>query len=223
MKKLIIYDLDGTLLDVWARYYRVFTSFWGKNLVSLDDFKRLKWSFDDDRQILHHLGLKPDERNYSCYQAFKKQALETLENLMLDTLIADRHIFLLTDFLVVTARRNRENLLWQLDHLGLLKIVEPSLVVVEPVDPESKKRWFNGFASSLKDAEIHIVGDSETDLKMLEVFSEGVSAENIKITAYLVMTGLRDPKKVIARLRLPARVIRDVNEIVEIITRNNFA
>jgi len=202
---MIIFDFDGTLIDVWKRYYEIFKKWW-KLDIDMKTFKRLKWQNQSESEILKSLEVKFEKEDFSRYKMFKDQNLEEKEFLSFDELIIDPNYILKIkeDYMILTMRKNVENFFWQLDRFGLKDLFKEKSFALKPEGIDTKLEWLKN-ARDL-DNEITVIGDSETDLKMVEL-----SNQHTKVNVYLVKTGLRDPYKIIQNFGLKAFVIENVN------------
>lgn len=212
---MLIFDFDGTLVDVWKRYYEIFRSWWPIN-INLDTFKKLKWNFENETEILAHLNIKYTKEESLQYKAYKKQKLEEKEYLSLDSRIINPELIenLRVNYIILTLRRNPENYFWQLEKLGLSKLLKDRSVVLQPKGIDSKLEWIvSKYPKSLleKEEELIIVGDSETDLKLADISK----LLKIKSIVYLVKTGLKDPNKTTQKMNLNAITIENVNFLFE--------
>ena len=79
---MLIFDLDGTLLDLWPKYHYVFCQLTQAEDISKDDYKRAKQILHKDQLVAEHFGYKlpPD------YFQQKALLLEAEPVLMLDKL-----------------------------------------------------------------------------------------------------------------------------------------
>ncbi|WP_302429818.1 hypothetical protein [Fusobacterium varium] len=58
MKKIkYIIDFDGTIVDVWERYYRIFIEYFKVDILK-EDYKKLKKIFPYDIDLIEHLKLE---------------------------------------------------------------------------------------------------------------------------------------------------------------------
>jgi phosphoglycolate phosphatase-like HAD superfamily hydrolase len=169
----IFFDLDGPILDVSEKYYRVYadlvTEYGSQPIPKLDywDYKRRRIP---DETIL---GLSGIEGWVEDYRQLRKSRIETLEYLscdriwpgvlpMLQELASD------TSIILVTLRNSTESLKWELKTLGLLDIfthvlsasgdnagVEREQVKVQLVQKALGLQTFSGW----------FIGDTETDIR----------------------------------------------------------
>jgi phosphoglycolate phosphatase len=183
---MIVFDLDGTLLNVWKRYYYVFNTWWKLENLDIEQFVKLKRKLVDDERIIKNFIPNVEEKAIISYKNYKAEALERPDFLQLDQEIFD--LKLLKDvgnFRILTVRRNPENLFNDLRKRGFDFLIDYT-VVLRPSDKLVKYRWIvdNFSAISLKNEPLLIVGDSETDL---------LTAKMSQVNVFLVNTGLRDP------------------------------
>jgi phosphoglycolate phosphatase len=169
----IFFDLDGTIVDIQKRYYRVYADsllFLGGTPLSDNEYWTLKRENTPEIEILKRTG---DSDHYETYRLERKPKIEAQDYLLLDTIWEDlySHIFRLKsthELILVTIRKNRENLEWQLHNLGL------DLIFSKVLSPEDDQILKNG-----ADSKIHLIksfmgerqfagwfiGDSEVDIQ----------------------------------------------------------
>jgi|GEM_PF-1403227 len=208
---MYIFDLDGTLFDVWKRYFEVFNSWWKINGLGLGDFITLKRKLVRDELIVREYLQEIPEKLFRLYKEHKKQKLESLELLKLDKEIFDPDMLRkLDDFIVLTVRRNPSNLFFDLQRRNLGFLLKKT-VVLEPKDSEIKFRWVSQHLEQLlsKDGEVVVVGDSETDLLIGQLE---------QVSVVLVRTGLREPQMLLQefaeKCKRNVSVVESVNDLL---------
>ena len=159
---MIVLDFDGTLVDVWRRYHIVFCDGLedSSSAPTLDEFKALKRQLVRDGTIAQSISI----RLASDYFRTKKRKLESEDYLALDTsLLTEESSSIIRnnqlDFVILSARRSRELLLWEIDRLGI-PILPRQVFVVDSDYKDSKARWLIGH----KELVGYIVGDSKAEL-----------------------------------------------------------
>lgn len=155
-----IFDFDGTLVDLWPRYYAVFCELTNCN-VSLDRYKDVKRNFVRDERVAAEFGIALSD----IYFDRKAILLEEKEFLKLDKLwlsVADTiSLFEADGSFILSKRRNRDMLMWQLSYLGLDELVSKTHVV-----SDSKKEWV---LEHFPTCDKIIIGDSLQDLEIGEL------------------------------------------------------
>ena len=185
MKKIkYIIDFDGTIVDVWERYYRIFIEYFKVDILK-EDYKKLKKIFPYDIDLIEHLKLE----NSNEYYKFKKKYLEDIEYLKKDTLLIEKEkivkIFKLSNVILLTIRNNKRNFENQLKFLGLNEI-KKKIIVLQPLDKKVKKEFILKKRDLFSES-IFSIGDSETDLEIGTLsFAK----------SYFVNTGLRNQNEV---------------------------
>lgn len=186
---VIYLDLDGTLLDVWPRYYAVIRSFLESMQIiplSLDEYKKLKWLWVQDEAIIRHAArnhpLDADDLVPS-YPLWKRARLESRELLQWDEPIGQLHAFAaqLTPAYrlnLISVRRNHEAAMQQLQDLNMIEPFE-RIDLVMPSHARNPKWEALRTRAGPRDL---IVGDSETDI--------GCGAM-LGLRSFHVQTGLR--------------------------------
>jgi len=214
---MLIIDFDGTIVDVWVRYFRVFQDFWDIPGFSLKDYKVLKKRLSVDECILRNLMSESIiNKRIKDYQKFKKITLESEKYLELDKLILDTSLLNNNrDFIVLTNRRNKESFKYQLIKLGIYDLLYANSIILNPDNGITKAMWLRSFLSKRENkiSPIKVVGDSEADLEM----------SNIPYTeVYLVTTGLRDAEQLISKgkKRTNLFLIYDVNYFLQTCLNN---
>ncbi len=184
MKKLTIFDFDGTIVDVWTRYCKVFCDFWGLKKIGLEEYRRLKYMYPKDDELVAALHL--NSLKLVDYKYYKKKMLEQIYYLKFDSLLVSidelQTYFRENDSLVITVRRNKQAYFSQIQWLGL-DFIAPKTIILNPGSKDVKVNWVK---QHLRGIDISVIGDSETDLAFTEL-------NNCKV--YFVETGLRSYEK----------------------------
>lgn len=146
-------DLDGTLVDLWPRYYQVFCTLLHAGNVTLEQYKKSKQQYIKDEKVAKSLGYKLPKG----YFFEKAQLLEEKKYLALDHLLMTKeeikNIFGNKKTILLTKRRFPEHLEWQLNQWGLHI---PTVTV-----SDTKLQWLQEHCSEKS----IIVGDSLMDLE----------------------------------------------------------
>jgi phosphoglycolate phosphatase len=215
METLVCFDLDGPILDVSERYYRLYSDFVKLRqgqLLSKEVYWGQKRRRIQDTAILQESGLR--DNSVDDYFLFRDKYIESPSYLQFDT-IWPGVLELLGEFrgtfrlLLVTLRNRRENLLWQLRMLDILSFFEevPSMaqnchgnrsnIKAELVLDIVKRKSFSGW----------IIGDTETDIlagKALRLMTVGVGF-GIRAEELLAQCGpdylLRSPLELVTWIR----------------------
>lgn len=152
----ILTDFDGTLVDLWPRYYSVFRDILRFDL-NFDDYKITKQRLIKDSCVakFFHKSLPGD------YFQRKTVLLEERKYLQLDRLLIEAeeiNDILSGDCIILTKRKNAENFFWQLSELGLK-------CKSEVVKKGSKRQWVerSHISGGL------IIGDSLADLEVAKL------------------------------------------------------
>jgi phosphoglycolate phosphatase len=200
---MYIIDLDGTLLNVWDRYYSVFNDFWRIPDLTLEKYKYFKKKYEFDDLIVKKMLGELDNDKFQEYKAFKRESIESIKYLKLDELIIEKDVFKdfieKNDLIILTIRNNLENLFWQVNFLGI-NFVKDKIIAIESKGMFTKKNWVE--KNLEKNEKKIVIGDSETDLLVGEL-------ENTKV--YLVESGLRDPYRIVNKFNIKCNIIPNVN------------
>lgn len=200
----IFFDLDGTILDVSLRYYRIYSDLLkglGAEPVSIEEYWELKKERVPEDRIA---GLEGEA--FEKYSAERTALMESAEYLALDTLLdgacdtirglSERH-----ELFIVTMRKKRGLLIDQLMDLGVYGSFTGVFNAGESPDPLGAKasamRSFNAVAG--RDI---MVGDTELDIRAAQ-------ASGLKSCA--VLTGIRSER--LLRLENPDFVIDTINQL----------
>jgi phosphoglycolate phosphatase-like HAD superfamily hydrolase len=169
----LFFDLDGPILDVSEKYYRVYADLvkeYGSQPIPKEDYWDYKRRRIPDDTIL---GLSGITGWVEEYRQLRKSRIETLEYLACDR-IWPGVLFMLqelashTSLILVTLRNSSETLTWELHNLGLLRVfsqvlstsgdntgVERAQVKVQLVQNALGLKSFSGW----------FIGDTETDIR----------------------------------------------------------
>lgn len=158
---IYIIDFDGTIVDVWERYFRILVDFYKVDFLTIENYKKLKMQNPNDRDLLKKLEI---DHSMDEYFIFKHNALESEKYLKLDKLIVNLDVFnefcIYNNVKILSIRNDIVKLKNQIVNLGL-KIDLENIIGLAPQGIETKKRYieenFNGRT-------IKIVGDSEFDM-----------------------------------------------------------
>ena len=167
MKKLTIFDFDGTIVDVWKRYYQIFCDYWEIDHIKLKEYKELKRQYPNDDELVKSLGL--DSLRLISYKDHKRSMLESIYYLRFDSLLVSstdlQKFFINNNSLVITVRRDKQAYYSQLKWLGL-DFIAPKTVLLNPSATDVKVNWVKRY---LPESDITVIGDSETDLAFTEM------------------------------------------------------
>lgn len=196
---MIYLDFDGTVADVWKRYHKAFAVAAGIPQLTFEEYFVLKRALVKDASIAESLGIVlPDS-----YFTVKGRLLEERDFLALDELLLPREklleFFDIHSARILTVRRRKENLFWEMARMGLKELWQ-NTIVLDPCEDVGKKRFMR---ESLSGNEHCMVGDSEAE-------AETADLDNVQV--YLVRTGLRN-----VDLFPPKENIHVINDILEFI------
>ena len=177
---MLYFDFDGTLADVWQRYYHVFKDASGITGMSLEEYIRVKREFPQDSDVARIFGgTLPED-----YKAKKRSKLEDPSYLAYDQLIVPAEkscaFFKEHDCRILTNRRSADEFREQLVSLGLEELVSKAVVL----NPNEKIKKVQYLQMTHPDEKFYLVGDAE---------AESQAAVLDQAEVYLVRTGLRDP------------------------------
>lgn len=196
---MIYLDFDGTIIDLWPRYCKVFTDAAKISPIPVDVYREAKRRFCSDRELARHFGITLPGN----FLQRKRQLLESPQFLQMDKLLLPKEQLL--DFFqaracrVLTRRRNADVFFQQLTWLELSPLIKKS-IVLHPDTMQTKAE----FLSAHQNERITLIGDSSAEW-------EATSIPNAQVV--LVCTGLQNP------LAFPHRdnciVVRDLAAYIE--------
>lgn len=198
--KTVAFDLDGTLIDVSERDYRIYSDILlklGYDPITKKEYWPLRRDITDIHHILSLSGLVSDE-DVSFFLKERKALMEEWSYLSIDQPFED----VITTFaelskrfnlIILTKRYNSEDTERQVTELGFAKYAELTIVT------ESKEE-----AMSKIDNLVAMVGDTENDI---------VPANNIGIKSIAVTTGIRNAEKL--STFNPAIIVNSLSEVIQ--------
>jgi len=207
-KKTIFIDLDGTILDVSERNYRVYKDIlqkYNKKFLSKKNFLKLKRNKISIKNLLRKT--KAEE----IFKKFEKEWFNLIEKsdyLNLDTIPQNRRSFLLTlkkkySLILVTLRNDKKALINQLKNMKLINLFDKILVAS---GRKVRNKWkiksklIKSFDTYSKDS--IIIGDTESDI---------LAGKYLGFKTVAVFSGMRD-KKILKKFK-PDSLVRDISEI----------
>lgn len=211
-KTNIFFDLDGTLIDIQKRHYKVYEEIvenLGGVLLTQRMYWKLKRNKSTIKKILRRSRIR-NEKQILLFQKLFKNKIERIENLKLDILLKDV-VLLLTvlqkkyDLYLLTLRRSKKNTLTQIEKLGIKKFFK-EIIIRQPkqLDCQYKKSLLEKLQWEKYDI---IVGDSEADI---------LTANELGLISVAVLSGIRD-RKYLKSLK-PAYILEDINSLPKILT-----
>lgn len=203
---MIVLDFDGTMVDVWERYYQVFMMAAKpvKNLT-YDEYKKNKIIYESDFLLAKALNITlPHD-----YYTEKQRLLENPKLLNLDSPILTAKNFemlsMFNNLLILTIRRSGPNLFQQVKNLGWVNLI-PKIRVLPPKNQFSKYEYIKSLQFQ---GALYVIGDSETD------FSIGKIKNSV---VYAVSSGLRKCRQTEKNQIL----VKDINEALGIIREEKW-
>ena len=206
----IFFDLDGTLIDVSEKYYRVYMDFMKqeglKPLLPKEKFLRLK------RKGTSNSSIVKDKKMLARYETFFLENIERERYLKYDKIFGFslRVLEKLRKFrfriFVVTLRRDRKNLFKEAERFGFPAAV--SIVQGRPrafnrrSDYETKEKLVKRFARA---GDI-MVGDTEADI---------MCGKGLGMITVGVLSGMRQ-LSCLKKLK-PDRIVQDIRSVPSIL------
>jgi phosphoglycolate phosphatase len=206
-KPKIFIDLDGTILDVSERIYQIYKKIlkrYGKKILSKKEYIKLKKEKTSNLEILSKTNAE------EVLIEFEKEWLENIEKkefLKLDELSEENRKFLLNtkkdfSFILVTLRRNTDNLLYELKSKKISEIFDKVLV---DDNGDTKENWkikydliksYGGYNNAI------IVGDTKTEI---------MAGKKLGLKTVAITSGMTS-KDVLEKYK-PDYLIKNISEI----------
>lgn len=184
VNKTIFVDFDGTIVDVFPRYYGILLSYIGQftnKKLDYNMYREKKRSGKKDNSIVK--SLLDVEINIENYLKYKRERLESPQWLLKDTIIGDpkdaykKFRAINYNVVLLTQRSCKSNLIWQVNFLGINDCFD-DVVVVKPKQGRNSKAQYIGEKINEKNA---IIGDSKVEME---------AAKLLNIEYYFVNSGL---------------------------------
>lgn len=186
----MLFDFDGTVVDVWDRYHAAFCLASQAKWIALDEYREAKLRLEEDSLIANAFGIDLP-RDYWARKAalLEDEALLAMDVLTLD---ASRLIewFDSGQCLILTKRRNEKAFFWELDNLGIGQLASSSYVL-NPDLRVSKRTWIETEIDRCGYCLKYVIGDTAEDMEIGEL--QGVKA-------LFVRTGLKTENQVLAKV-----------------------
>ena len=180
---MLYFDFDGTLADVWQRYYHVFRDASRIPGIAFEEYVRIKKEFPRDADVAGHFGgALPED-----YWEKKRSMLEDPAYLAYDRLFVPVEqicaFFREHNCRILTNRRRADAFYGQIKALGLEPLLD-RCIVLNPDDKKSKKQYLQEIHP---DEQFVLVGDAEAEVQVAAIELAEVS---------IVRTGLRIPESI---------------------------
>lgn len=200
MAGTIAFDLDGTLIDVSERDYRIYSDIllkMGYNPISKKEYWPLRRDITDIHYILS-LSDMVNEEDVTTFLKERKALMEDWSYLSIDHPFEDVITTLAElskrfNLIILTKRYNSEGTKRQVTELGFTEYAELTIVT------ESKE----GAMSKIGNL-VAMIGDTENDI---------VPANNIGIKSIAVTTGIRNAEKL--STYAPSIIVNSLSEVIQ--------
>lgn len=151
---LKIFDFDGTIVDLWPRYHKVFVDASGIKGIGFDEYKQVKRNLEKDELVAGYFG----GRLSADYFEVKKKLLEDEHYLELDRLLfsKDRLDEMLGNAILLSKRRNQKTFYDEVSALG----IKCKAFALSDI---SKKSWV---VENIIEENVLMIGDSKADLEV---------------------------------------------------------
>lgn len=181
---VVYVDFDGTIVDVFPRYYivlnRFLNNYYGRG-IDYQTFYIEKRNGEKEHIIVKkNLKINLD---IEAYLQYKKEKLEEKENLKIDRFIGkpfETYQYIKSkgfDVIVLSQRRNKENFEWQLQELKYRMFCDEAICLYPQSQGNAKLAFLEGRA----EAGDIIIGDSQIEMEC---------SKKLGISGCFVNTGL---------------------------------
>lgn len=202
LMKTIAFDLDGTLIDVSERDYRIYADILlrlGYSPITKDEYWPLRRNITDIHYILSLSGLVSEE-DVSAFLKERKALMEAWSYLRIDKPFDDVKETLSRlnkeyNLIILTKRYDSEVTKRQVSELGFNEYAELMIVTDSK---EDAMRSISGLYA--------MIGDTENDI---------VPANNAGIKSIAVTTGIRNEEKL--RPFCPSVIASNLSEVIKYI------
>lgn len=205
--KTIFFDLDGTLIDIADKYFRIYADFASQKDIpyrSKNDFWRLKRKKAPVRDLFKTSISESEYKDFFLSQVETREYLK-YDRLFLFTLPTLRQLKKMGwGLCLLTLRRNNQNLRHQLDNLGLNFF--DKIIVGEPDNQASRNNYKRKIAciTALVEPEDIIVGDSAADM---------LCGKHLKLITVGVLSGISSYKAL--KKNTPTFIIRNISSLTK--------
>lgn len=206
-RKSLVFDFDGTLIDISLRDYRVYKDILSSKGFNYIDFAPF-WQLRRDRSDIRDILRLTDAFNDSFFSYFlerRASIIDTFEYLLIDKLFP-YSVDILTrlqenfDCYLVTSRINKLDTQRQIDHLNIRNFFKEIFIT-----SGSKRSAFQ----SIPNIEF-VIGDTENDIS---------TANELNIKSYAVTTGIRSPS--FLKALNPTLLADDLYGLIHVDSQNN--
>lgn len=162
---IYFFDFDGTIVDIWKRFYHVFLDAGKVFGIGFDSYKRQKMLLKRDNDVASFFGVSLDAH----YFENKKIMLEQIDYLKFDTLLVDPELLMRffnnKEAYILSKRRNKKNLLEEIKNLKIDSLISRVIVI----DPDSNMTK-SDFLRQNVSAPFTLIGDSteESNVSILD-------------------------------------------------------
>lgn len=160
----VFVDIDGTVIDIWEKYYQVFRDSVICGDISFEDYKKLKWIYRKDDIVASQSGCILSDG----YYLQKKELLESELYLRFDYPLIHptklKRLFGKYNMRVLTKRKYPDRLYNELKRLNLSFLLDD--IVVLGWGNQVKKNWI---ADNYADSSVIMIGDGEEELAVSEL------------------------------------------------------
>lgn len=203
---MIFIDFDGTIVEIWKRYYSVFSL--GTNCsINFEEYVYQKRTLKKDDLVANyfHCTLLPS------YYYEKKVLLESTSFLVLDRIIGScdklLHSLNALEYRILTKRRSPANLHWQMRNLHLDSLIDKTIILNPDADITKKDylrtHYSHGFHT--------IIGDSQAEWECSELNN---------VQSILVCSGLENPY--LFALSKKMHIVNDIYNALDLLSDGDY-
>ncbi|MEK6758960.1 MAG: HAD hydrolase-like protein [Deltaproteobacteria bacterium] len=207
----VFFDLDGTIIDVSQRYYRIYSDII-RRLDAVPIGFETYWEKKKERVSEHEIMILSDIDHDKAkeYLAERGELIESDAYLEIDTLISGAQgLFEVLgashELYIVTMRKRRVNLLRQIERLGIGGYFKSILSIGAAPDPAIAKAEAIMAECSVCSSDI-IAGDTEADIRAGKILG---------IRTCAVLTGIRSER--LLSLEAPDHIMESITKLTGVV------
>lgn len=213
-EKLNLYiDLDGTILDISEKYYRIYSDTiisLGYDLLSKEKYWQLKKEKRQEEDIAKMSGIN-ETAIFKYYNKEWQSKIESLKYLEYDKLIPNavktlKNLKKFNRIVLVTLRKSQINLYKELERLNIVSLFDGILIGKGAGEQWEIKAKLVESDNTFEKKKSVIIGDTEVDIR---------AGKKLGIKTIAVLSGIR--RKSMLLVERPDYIINNINKLPIII------